>query len=94
MGNPFSISCYGSFPLRCGGPLLKGTQVYPRKFAEKVYTLHAQLKAVPLELTLHRLLDRVNHACICYKGPKCPNLRGKEGLLDEGISEDEDRQEH
>ena len=28
-----------------GGPLLRGTQVYPRKFAAKLYQLHKKLKA-------------------------------------------------
>lgn len=33
--------------LRCGGPKLKGTQVYPRKFAERLYKLHSAYKAFP-----------------------------------------------
>lgn len=29
----------------CGGPKLKGTQVYPRKFAQRIYKLHSTCKA-------------------------------------------------
>ena len=32
--------------LRSGGPRLKGTQVYPRRFASRVFTLHKKFKAL------------------------------------------------
>lgn len=49
--------------MRHGGPKLKGTQVYPAKFARHVFKFHLKIKACDLRLVFLTFLGCVRFSC-------------------------------